>query len=112
VGKRTQAVIRHTLRPHDPPPEAEMEDLGIPGKMYFDKPQLTIVEAFHKPAVPEWDTARPQNNVKAGPDHFYRKDGPCRLRSSHLITRYNLPEAVHYLLTLLRRKMRQTVISR
>lgn len=100
MSKRTQAVIRKTLRPHDPQPESEMEDLGIPGKMYFDKPQLTIVEAFHKPAVPEGDTARPNNNVKVGPDHFYRKDGPCRLRSSHLITRYNPPDAIHYLLTM------------
>lgn len=95
MGKKR---VQNPMRPHEV--VEEMEDLGIPGKLYFEKPKVISVEAYHVSEVPEFDTGGSGNNTQPpGPADFYKTEGPVRLISSHRIMRYNPPERVHYLLT-------------
>lgn len=95
MGKKR---IKNPMRPHEV--VEEEEDLGIPGKLYFDKPKVISVEAFHISPLPEFDTGgRPGGRQAPGPEGYYQTKGPVRLRSSHKMVRYNPPEVVEYLLT-------------
>lgn len=94
-----KAKVKNPLRPHDVVEEEE-EDLGIPGKLYFEKPKVFTVEAFHQSKLPEFDTGGARGGHQPpGPEEYYRTEGPVRLRSSHHLPRYTPPEKHHYLLT-------------
>lgn len=96
MGKRR--VPKNPMRPHEV--IEEEEDLGIPGKLYFDKPKVISVEAFHTSQVPEYDTGGfGYTKQPPGPADYYTREGPVRLKSSHKMARYTPPERVHYLLT-------------
>ena len=93
--------VKNALRPHETELEIE-EDMGIPGKIYFEKPQLSLVKAFHKSDLPEYDTGGYGMSRQApGPVDLYTREGPVRLPSSkHMDNHtYKVPEKVHYLLT-------------
>jgi hypothetical protein len=94
VGKRA----KDPLRPHEV--VEEEEDWGIPGKLYFDKPKLSLIQSQHKPLLPEYDLG-PSGHAQQerGPDEFYLTEGKVRLKSSHGFPGYSPPEVVKYLLS-------------
>jgi hypothetical protein len=57
-----------------------MTDMGIPGKLYFDKPQVINMSAYRKSDIPEVDPV--SNSGRLGPDDFYLKETPIRMKSS------------------------------
>lgn len=81
-------------------PDVVEEDHGIPGKLYFDKPKIIEMASFRKSAVPEFDPIGGRY-AQLGPEEFYLRETPVRLRSSHKQgPNYNPPESVVYPLSL------------
>lgn len=96
--KQTHKRVKNPLRPHDV--INEEEDLGIPGKLYFEKPSVIHIPSFHKTAIPEYDTGGSGNSRQPpGPEELYTREGPVRLASTHKLPRYKAPDTVHYLLS-------------
>lgn len=61
---------RDPLRPHDKTVEEEMmEDMGVPGKLYFDKPVLTLVTSFR------------DKLIDADGNDLNATEGPVRMKS-------------------------------
>jgi hypothetical protein len=74
-----------------------MEDCGIPGKLYFDKPQVIDMSAFRKSDIPEKDPVN--GSTRLGADEFYFRTTPIRMKSAvKFMGKEPMPDTIEYAL--------------
>jgi len=91
MGKRTARLAMRAKKD-------EPQDLGIPGKLYFDKPNVIDISTKRKGGLPLVDPIT--NNDNLGPEEFYTTVGKCRLKSSFNYPTTPPPKDIQYALTM------------